>query len=66
MQEICFPIDYAHTLFRRFQNLKKNLSTMEEVTNEFYQLAIHVDHQEIDEQLVAMYVNCLNFYFKMN
>ena len=55
------PLDYAQTIFRRFQNLKQNLSTVEELTNEFYQLSIHVDHQEIDEQLVARYVNCLKF-----
>ena len=46
---------------RRFQNLKQNLSTVEELTNEFYQLSIRVDHQETDEQLAARYVNCLNF-----
>ena len=34
---------------------------MEELTNEFYQLSIHVDHKETDEQLVARYVNCLKF-----
>ena len=34
---------------------------MEELTNEFYQLSIHVDHQETDEQLDARYVNCLKF-----
>ena len=34
---------------------------MEELTNEFYQLSIHVDHQETDEQLVVRYVNCLKF-----
>ena len=34
---------------------------MEELTNEFYQLSIHVAHEETDEQLAANYVNCLKF-----
>jgi hypothetical protein len=58
--------NYAQSIFRRLQNLKQNLSTVEELTNEFYQLSIHVDHQETDEQLAARYVNCLNFLFRMN
>ena len=55
------PLNYAQIIFHRFQKLKKNLSTLEELTNEFYQLSILVDHQEIDEKLVARYVNCLKF-----
>ena len=34
---------------------------MEELMNEFYQLSIHVDHQETDEKLATRYVNCLKF-----
>jgi hypothetical protein len=37
------------------------MSTMEELTDEFYQLSIHVDHQETDEKLAARYVNCLKY-----
>ena len=44
--------------------MKKNLSTMEELTNKLYQLSIHVDHQEIDEHLVARYVNYLKFFIQ--
>ena len=29
--------------------------------NEFYQLSIHADHQETNEQLAARHVNCLKF-----
>jgi hypothetical protein len=43
-REICLPPNYAHTLFRRFQNLNQNMSTVDELTNEFYQLSIRVDH----------------------
>ena len=66
LREKFLPLGYAQTIFRRFQNLKQNLSTVEELMNEFYQLSIHVDHQETDEQLAARYVNCLNFLFRMN
>ena len=44
LREKFLPLDFAQTLFCQFQNLKQNLSTMEEVTNEFYQLSICVDH----------------------
>ena len=54
-------LDYEQTLFRKFQNLKQKLSTMEEFTHEFYQLSIRMDHQETDEQLATRYVNCLKF-----
>ena len=54
-------MNYAQNLFHIFHNLKQNLSIVEELTNEFYQLSIRMDHQEIDEQLVARYVNCLKF-----
>ena len=53
LREKVLRLDYTQTLFHRFQNLKHNLSTMEEIMNEFYQLSIRVDHQETDEQLVA-------------
>lgn len=47
--------------FCRFQILKKNMSAMEKLTNEFYELSIHVDHQETNEQLAVGYVNCLKY-----
>ena len=39
LREFFLPLDYAQTLFHKFQNLKKNLSTVEEFTHEFYQLS---------------------------
>ena len=64
LREKFLPLDYAQTIFRQFQNLKQNLSTVEELTDKFYQLSIHVDHQETDEQLAARYMNCLKFYIR--
>ena len=61
LREKFLPLDYAQTLFYQFQNLKQTLSTVEELMNKFYQLSIHVDRQETDEQLAARYVNCLKF-----
>jgi hypothetical protein len=61
LQEICFPLDYDKTLFHIFHKLKKSLSTVEELTNDFYHVSIQVDHQENDEQLDARYVNYLKF-----
>ena len=64
LRDFFFPLDYAQTLFHRFQNLNQNLSTVEEITNEFYQLSIHVDHQETNEELAARYVNFFKFYIQ--
>ena len=61
LREKFLPLDYAQTILCRFQNLKQNLSTVEELMNEFYQLSIRVDHQATNEQLAARYVNCLKF-----
>ena len=61
LREKFLPLYYAQTIFCQFQNLKQNLSTVEELTNEFYELSIRVDQQEIVEKLAARYVNCLKF-----
>ena len=55
------PIDYSQTLFRRFQNLKQNLSSVQEYTNGFYKLSIHIENQEDDEKMVARYITSLKF-----
>jgi hypothetical protein len=34
------------------------MSTVEELTNDFYHFSIHVDHQETNEKLDTIYVNC--------
>ena len=60
-REKSLPLDYAKTIFCIFQNLQENLSTMEELMGMFYQLSIHVDHQETDKQLAARDMNCLKF-----
>ena len=61
MREKFLPMDYSQTLFRRFQNLKQNLSSMQDSTNEFYKLSMHIEHQENHEQMAATYVNGLKF-----
>ena len=61
LREKFLPIDYSQILFRRFQNLKQNLSSVQEYTNEFYKLTMHIEHQEDDEQMEARYINGLKF-----
>ena len=55
------PMDYSQTLFRKFQNLKQNLSSVQDYTNEFYQLSMRIEHQENTEQMAARYMNGLKF-----
>lgn len=54
-------MDYSQTLFRRFQNLKQNLSSVQDYTNEFYKLSMRIEHQENNEQMAARYMNGLKF-----
>ena len=61
LREKFLPIDYSQTLFRKFQNLKQNLSSVQEYTNEFYKLSMRIEHQEDDEQMAARYINGLKF-----
>lgn len=61
MREKFLPMDYSQTLFRRFQNLKQNLFSMQDYTNEFYKLSMRIEHQESNEQMATRYVNGLKF-----
>jgi hypothetical protein len=53
------PKDYQITLFRRMQNLRQNLMSMKEYTEEFYKINIRAGHWEIDDEKVARYMNGL-------
>ena len=61
LREKFLPMDYSQTLFRRFQNLKQNLSSVQDYTDEFYKLSMRIEHQENNEQMAARYVNGLKF-----
>jgi hypothetical protein len=53
--------DYQITLFRRMQNLRQNLMTVTEYTEEFYKLNIQAGHRESDDEKVARYLNGLRY-----
>jgi hypothetical protein len=53
------PRDYQITLFRRMQNLRQNLMTVKEYTEEFYRLNIRAGHRKSDDEKVARYMNGL-------
>jgi hypothetical protein len=55
------PRDYQITLFRRMQNLRQNLMTVKEYTEEFYKLNIKAGHRESDDEKVARYMNGLRY-----
>ena len=59
MREKFLPMDYSQTLFCRFQNLKQSLSSLQDYTNEFYELFMCIEDQGNNEQMVARYVNDL-------
>jgi hypothetical protein len=48
MKEKIIQRDYQITLFSRMQNLRQNLMTVKEYTEEFYKLNIRAGHQESD------------------
>jgi hypothetical protein len=55
------PRDYQITLFRRMQNLRQNMMTVKEYTEEFYRLNIRAGHRESDDEKVARYLNGLRY-----
>ena len=61
LREKFLPMDYSQTLFRRFQNLKQNLSLVQDYIDEFYKLSMRIENQENNEQMAARYVNGLKF-----
>jgi hypothetical protein len=61
MKEKFIPRDYQITLFRRMQNLRQNLMTVKEYTEEFYRLNIRTGHRESDDEKVARYMNGMRY-----
>jgi uncharacterized protein YjbK len=61
MKEKFIPRDYQITLFRRMQNLRQNLMSVKEYTEEFYRLNIRVGHRESDDEKVSRYMNGLRY-----
>jgi hypothetical protein len=59
MKEKFIPKDYQITLFQRMQNLRQNMMTVKEYTEEFYMPNIRVGHQESNDEKVARYMNGL-------
>jgi len=53
--------DYGQRLFKEFQNLRQREKSVSEYTNEFFRLSIHRNVDEGGKQLVARYVNGLNY-----
>ena len=45
LKENFLSMHYSKTLFCRFQNLKQNLSSVQDYTNEFYKFSICIEHQ---------------------
>ena len=55
------PKDYQITLFRRMQNLRQKLSSVNEYTEEFYKINIRAGHWEREDEKVARYMNGLRY-----
>jgi hypothetical protein len=55
------PRDYQIMMFRRMQNLRQQLMTVKEYTEEFYKLNIRVGDRESDDEKVARYLNGLRY-----
>jgi hypothetical protein len=55
------PKDYQIILFQRMHNLRQQLSSVKEYTEEFYKINIRVGHRESDDEKVARYMNGLRY-----
>jgi hypothetical protein len=61
MKAKLIPKDYQITLFWRMQNLRHNLMTVKEYTEELYKINIRAGHRESDDEKVARYMNGLRY-----
>ncbi|KAL5810614.1 hypothetical protein ACOSQ4_027182 [Xanthoceras sorbifolium] len=49
------PHNFQRLMYQKLQNLHQGLQTVDEYTTEFYQLLVHNDIQETQDQLVSRY-----------
>ena len=53
------PVNYELDLFKKMHGLKKAGKSVQEYTEEFYQLLIRVGHAEANKEKVAHYISGL-------
>ena len=53
------PIDYELDMLKKMQGLKQAGKSVQEYTEEFYQVLIRTGHAEADKEKVARYINGL-------
>ena len=53
------PIDYELDMLKKMQGLKQARKSVQEYTEEFYQVLITTSHAEADKEKVVCYINGL-------
>ena len=53
------PIDYELDMLKKMQGLKQVRKSIQEYTEEFYQVLIRIGHVEADKEKVAHYIKGL-------
>ncbi|XP_013704463.1 uncharacterized protein LOC106408194 [Brassica napus] len=56
MRKTFIPFNFERLLFQKFHNIRQGSRSVEDYSNEFYQILTRVDIQDSEDQLVARYI----------
>lgn len=59
MQKTFIPYKFEHLLFQKFHNIRQGTRSVEDYSNEFYQMLKRVDVHDSEDQLVAHFIEGL-------
>ena len=56
MRKTFIPYNFEHLLFQKFHNICQGSHSVDDYSNEFYQMLTQIDVHDSEDQLVARYI----------